>query len=78
MGFVNVAWDGGAHAFLLDPTVLPSHRRRGIGTALVQKAVEEARRAGAQWAHVDYEAALQGFYGGCGFRETRAGLMMLR
>jgi hypothetical protein len=27
IGFVNVAWDGGAHAFLLDPTVRPDYRR---------------------------------------------------
>ena len=78
VGFVNLAWDGGAHAFLLDPTVDPVWRRKGIGTALVRKAVEEARRAGVHWIHVDYEPTLQGFYEGCGFRETRAGLMNLR
>ena len=78
VGFVNVAWDGGTHAFLLDPTVDPVWRRKGIGTALVRKAVEEARRAGVHWLHVDYEPALQGFYERCGFRETRAGLMKLR
>ncbi|NEA38295.1 GNAT family N-acetyltransferase, partial [Streptomyces sp. SID11385] len=26
-GFVNVAWDGGAHAFLLDTAVARAHRR---------------------------------------------------
>jgi hypothetical protein len=30
IGFVNVAWDGGSHAFLLDPTVLPPWRRQGV------------------------------------------------
>src|SRR5829696_3515996 len=25
VGFVYVAWDGGAHAFLLEPTVLPGY-----------------------------------------------------
>jgi GNAT superfamily N-acetyltransferase len=78
VGFVNVAWDGGAHAFLLDPTVDPEWRRKGIGTALVRMAVEEARRAGVQWIHVDYEASLRKFYERCGFRETHAGLMKLR
>ena len=29
VGFVNVAWDGGRHAFLLDSVVHPSCRRRG-------------------------------------------------
>lgn len=31
VGFVNLAWDGGIHAFLLDTTVHPDVRRRGIG-----------------------------------------------
>jgi ribosomal protein S18 acetylase RimI-like enzyme len=35
VGFVNLAWDGGLHAFLLDPTVHPEFRRCGIGTCLV-------------------------------------------
>ena len=77
VGFANMVWDGGAHAFLLDPTVLPSHRRRGIGTTMVRRAVEEARRSGVQWVHVDYEAGLSEFYGRCGFRPTRAGLIDL-
>ena len=34
VGFVNVAWDGATHFFLLDTTVAPSHQRRGIGAAL--------------------------------------------
>lgn len=38
VGFVNVAWDGGAHAFLLDTTVHPGYQRRGIGRSLVREA----------------------------------------
>ena len=34
-GFVNVAWDGGAHAFILDTMVAARMRRRGIGAGLV-------------------------------------------
>jgi GNAT superfamily N-acetyltransferase len=77
IGYVNVAWDGGAHAFLLDPTVHPSHQRRGIGAGLVRRAIEIARDRGARWMHVDYEPHLDGFYKACGFRETRAGVMAL-
>jgi GNAT superfamily N-acetyltransferase len=77
VGFVNVAGDGGAHAFLLDPTVRPDHRRRGIGTALVREATAAARDAGATWLHVDYVADLEPFYRGCGFRPTAAGLIRL-
>ncbi len=78
VGFVNVAWDGGAHAFLLDPTVHPDFRRRGLGRRLVRAAAELARAAGAEWLHVDYEPPLQRFYAAAGFRPTPAGLLRLR
>jgi ribosomal protein S18 acetylase RimI-like enzyme len=77
VGFVNVAWDGGRHAFLLDPVVHPEFRRRGVGLALVRCAVEEARALGAEWLHVDYEARHADFYRRCGFRPTHAGLIAL-
>jgi ribosomal protein S18 acetylase RimI-like enzyme len=77
VGFVNIAWDGGRHAFLLDTTVRTDMRRRGIGTELVRRAVSAAREKGAEWLHVDYEPRLDGFYRGAGFRETKAGLIRL-
>lgn len=77
VGFVNVAWDGGVHAFLLDPTVHPSWRRRGVGRALVLRAAQAARERGAHWLHVDYEPHLDGFYRSCGFAPTLAGLVRL-
>ncbi len=78
VGFVNVAWDGGAHAFLLDTTVRSDFRRQGIGRQLVRHAEELARRSGAEWLHVDFEPRLAAFYRKCGFRESRAGLMNLK
>lgn len=78
VGFVNVAWDGGSHAFLLDPTVLPAWRRQGIGSALVQAAARAAASKGAEWLHVDYEPALQPFYASVGFRPSLAGVLRLR
>jgi GNAT superfamily N-acetyltransferase len=77
VGYVNVAWDGGEHAFLLDPTVHPELRHRGLGSALVRAAVQAAADAGARWMHVDYEPHLEPFYRGLGFRHTEAGLMRL-
>ena len=77
VGYVNIAWDGGVHAFLLDTTVHPEFQRRGIATALVRAAADEARRRGAACLHVDYEPHLEGFYRGCGFRPTLAGLIRL-
>jgi hypothetical protein len=45
IGFVNLAWDGGSHAFVLDTTVHPNFCRRGVGRRLVKLAVEVVRRA---------------------------------
>lgn len=78
VGFVNLAWDGGAHAFLLDTLVQPDWRRQGLATRLVQRATELARQRGAHWLHVDYEPHLAGFYAACGFRPTQAGLIHLQ
>jgi len=77
VGFVYVAWDGAQHAFLLEPTVHPDARHRGVGTELVRRAAEAAKDAGCEWLHVDYEPDLAPFYEGCGFRHTEAGLIQL-
>lgn len=78
VGFVNVAWDGGSHAFLLDAIVAPDCRHQGVGQELVRRAAEGARTAGCLWLHVDFENGLEGFYlGACGFRPTEAGLIAL-
>jgi ribosomal protein S18 acetylase RimI-like enzyme len=78
VGFVNVAWDGDAHAFLLDTVVDAGRRRAGIATRLVALATAEARAAGCAWLHVDFEDHLRDFYlDACGFRPTAAGLIAL-
>jgi GNAT superfamily N-acetyltransferase len=77
IGFVNLAWDGSIHAFLLDTTVHPAFQRRGIGRELVLRAAQVAHECGIAWLHVDYEPHLESFYRGCGFRHTEAGLMRL-
>ena len=77
IGFVNVAWDGGRHAFLLDPTVHPGCQRRGLGTHLVRQAARAARAHGIEWLHVDFEPKLEKFYLGAGFRATAAGIWNL-
>jgi GNAT superfamily N-acetyltransferase len=77
VGYVNVATDGGVHAFLLDTTVHPAFQRRGIGAELVRRATDAARERGALWLHVDYEPPLEPFYRSCGFGPTRAGLIAL-
>lgn len=77
VGYVNAAWDGGVHAFLLDPTVHPEYRHRGIGTRLVRAMVDHLTGRGFDWLHVDYRAELDPFYKACGFQPTRAGLIRL-
>jgi N-acetylglutamate synthase-like GNAT family acetyltransferase len=79
VGFVNVAWDGGVHAFLLDALVTARVGRRGVGTKLVAVASDGARAAGCEWLHVDFEDHLRPFYfGSCGFSPTNSGLQRLR
>lgn len=77
IGFVHLATDGDAHAFLLDPTVDITFRRRGIGTQLVKRAAALAADRHCRWLHVDYEPALAPFYRAAGFRDSAAGVMQL-
>ena len=78
VGFVNVAWDGGVHAFVLDTLVTGKIQRQGVGTRLVEIAAEHARDAGCEWLHVDFEDHLRPFYfDACGFTPTNAGLIEL-
>lgn len=78
VGFVNVAWDGGVHAFVLDTLVAARARHRGIGTRLVALAVQGSREAGCEWLHVDFDDDLRDFYfEACGFRPTNGGLVAL-
>jgi GNAT superfamily N-acetyltransferase len=79
VGFVNVAWDGGVHAFLLDTMVTSAWRRRGFATIIVSEAIRHAKTTGCEWLHVDFDPHLRGFYfEACGFRPTDAGLIALR
>jgi GNAT superfamily N-acetyltransferase len=78
IGFVNVAWDGDEHGFLLDPTVDPDFRRRGVGTELVRRAAAGATARNLRWLHVDFVPELTEFYSKAGFRPTAAGLMRLQ
>lgn len=77
IGFVNVAWDGASHAFILDTTIHKDFRRRGIGIQIVKHAAEASKKRGVEWLHVDFEPHLEDFYRKCGFRHTAAGLINL-
>ncbi len=78
IGFVNVAWDGGDHAFLIDTKTHGDWQHRGIGVGTVQVAARHARAAGCEWLHVDFAPELSPFYlNACGFSPTDAGLIHL-
>jgi GNAT superfamily N-acetyltransferase len=78
VGFVNVAWDGGVHAFILDTLTAADMRRQGIGRRLVEVARDEARVAGCEWLHVDFDDDLREFYfDACGFTPVPAGVIEL-
>lgn len=78
VGFVNVLWDGLVHAWLQDVMVAARARRQGIGAGLVAEVRSQAREAGCEWLHVDFEDDLREFYfEACGFKPTNAGLIAL-
>ena len=78
VGFVNVVGDGGDHAFLVDTKTRGAHQRRGIGTRVVEFAALQAKAAGCEWLHVDFDEQLAEFYfDACGFEPTQAGLIHL-
>jgi GNAT superfamily N-acetyltransferase len=78
IGFVNVPWDGGFHAFILDTIVMARVQRQGVGTRLVALAAIKAQAAGCGCLHVDFADELRSFYfNSCGFKPTTAGLLAL-
>jgi GNAT superfamily N-acetyltransferase len=78
VGFANVIWDGLTHAWIHNVMVAAAVRRAGIGAKLVRTARDEAKAAGCEWLHVDFEDHLRPFYlGACGFTAAQAGLIRL-
>ena len=78
-GGALVAWcailsDGVRHAVLLDVIVHPRWRGRGVGRALVERAVAHIAAAGITIVHVDFTPANAGFYERCGFMVGLGGI----
>ncbi|MEM7260052.1 MAG: GNAT family N-acetyltransferase [Pseudomonadota bacterium] len=74
IGFVNLAWDGGCHGFIVDTTVHPDHRRQGIALLMLRELFTIARENNLQWLHADFESAYQRLYEKAGFRMSAAGV----
>jgi ribosomal protein S18 acetylase RimI-like enzyme len=78
VGFVNVAWDGALHAFILDTMVASTCRHLGIATHMLAVCAGEARNARCEWLHVDFGDPLRPLYfDSAGFTPTNAGLIKL-
>jgi len=60
IGFVNVAWDGGDHAFLIDTKVRPDHQRRGIApsSSALQPATR-SRQGASGWRSISTTTSLR-------------------
>ena len=78
VGFVNVAWDGACHAFILDTMVTSRYQRLGIATQMLSICAREARNVRCEWLHVDFGDDLrQLYFDSAGFTPTNAGLIRL-
>ena len=75
VGFVNIAWDGGVHGFILDTTVHADYQRQGIGLMLLKEAKRIAEQHNLEWLHVDFLPEYESFYRKAGYRPTLAGLL---
>lgn len=64
----TVTHDGRAVAKLERFAVLPEHRGRGYGRALVQHVLKEAQQAGFRTFYLHAQAHLEDFYASFGFK----------
>lgn len=75
IGWCAAITDGIRHAFFVDVIVHPFWQRRGIGTSMVRKAIEEIRGNGITLAHVDFARERASFYEQCGFTICGGGMI---
>ena len=75
VGFARLVSDRATYAWLCDVFVLPSHRGRGVGDALVRAALGRARADGVRRVMLA-TADAHGLYRRHGFGEPQAGLFM--
>ena len=70
-------WDGRVHAWIQDTMVAPAARdRRTRDASCGSRVLTEARAAGCEWLHVDFDDHLRPFYfDACGLTPTNAGLI---
>lgn len=69
VGFGRVVSDGVLHALVCDLIVPPSHQRRGIGSEILARLVEECTSSGIRDVQLFSAAGKSGFYEKRGFKE---------
>ena len=73
IAWTSVVSDNVRHAFLLDVMVHPEFQKKGIGRAVVLRAIEEMHERGVTAFHVDCAAENALFYAKCGFQMCAGG-----
>jgi GNAT superfamily N-acetyltransferase len=77
VAWTSVVSDNVRHAFLLDVMVAPDFQRRGIGRAVVLRAILEMKTRGVTAFHVDCHPDQAPFYAKCGFKMCAGGWLDL-
>jgi ribosomal protein S18 acetylase RimI-like enzyme len=68
--FRAAIWAGAPECYLAELYVVPSHRGRGLGRALLEAAIETARAGGAAWMDLntaEQDVAARALYESLGF-----------
>ena len=75
VGFLRVVSDGVDDAYLGDLMVHPRLQRKGLGRALITRALEELSADRIRCIQVTFHPGLEPFYRACGFDIIGAGII---
>lgn len=75
IGFLNILSDGIGDAFLIDLMVHPDFQKKGIGSALVKKAIVDLKSEGIKCVQVTFCQPLEAFFKKFGFHICKAGII---
>jgi len=75
IGFLSVLSDGIGDAFLLDLMVHPGFQRKGIGTALVTRAILDLKTEGIKCIQVVFVPEMESFFQRFRFHLCKAGVI---
>ena len=78
IAYTSVLSDGIADALLLDLVVHPDHQGKGLGKAIVSRAIQDIKDAGIHCFQVTFEERLEPFYAKCGFHILKGGVIDFR